>query len=942
MRHAGGPAGAGDRGVGICCTSRAGLAQLIILFLMVVTFGGFTKWTEVQCATKVAAASKAAPAPAELRIGVLNINGAKTRADKRRRLATLHDDFDIMTMCEIANKAAAPTVDELASIVTDIAPYGRGWATAHTAITLGPQMCGVEVEVATALAGRVIRMDFEWSGNATTVMAAYAPADPSKRPRFLRALAECIPPDREIWLGGDFNCVVDVQRDSKHDGTYHNTGGVELRAICDEFGLADLAAACSAPETGQWFTFTGNMNEGRNYERRLDYVFTTTGLLDKIEVAAFKTHATGIKGVDHHLVGGTLLAAARPEADPAKVFPSMQLDVVFAGDFVEHVNDLLTNAAAGELPDNASDWCAFVDDITREIQQMYLCHRSEVHAARSPEVRAARRQLEQFCAAHVGDASASYFDGKHERAREHVRVCEAAAEVTHCSEEIGQRAWKECMLASHRDRVQPRAASGQFKSQCVFVPPTRPEQSLEHVIGSLGDDRGWTEGDRPLRPAIDPQPDGSYRKLTSEADIINNTEIFWSALYKRYRSHVGCQRHVLERLAACARRVPASELDRLAAPFTEAEVVRAIRSLKKGKVAGTSGLPAELYQATAEAWAPILQRQMNACVTAGRGLSDLQRRGRISQLYKAGSREEVANHRPVCALNKDYQVCSAMLYARWAAISSILTGHDQTGFVPGRFMDWNIMKYMDGLHFAREHNIPLAGILYDFKKAYDNVSHAFLWAVVDILCGVPLDDVWTDLQGAQAAPPGEYTYQFSAAPTRLLQTLYSKHVRCVTVNGTTTDWFLLESSVPQGDILAPTAFILYIEALGILLRTDPDIEGLRLPSGAQLIVTRFADDTGILVSPASIHAAMCVVEVFSAASGMVNHNIKTVGMWCGSLWRREEAWAQAAYEGETPAAGGPTRLTWLRAASVMKLLGVMMGYDVDPNAEWRKLRRRCS
>ena len=81
-------------------------------------------------------------------------------------------------------------------------------------------------------------------------------------------------------------------------------------------------------------------------------------------------------------------------------------------------------------------------------------------------------------------------------------------------------------------------------------------------------------------------------------------------------------------------------------------------------------------------------------------------------------------------------------------------------------------------------------------------------------------------------------------------------VRCVSVNGKATDWFLLESSVPQGDILAPTAFILYIEALGILLRTDPDIRGLLLPSRAQLICVRFADDTGILVTPQSIAAAM--------------------------------------------------------------------------------------
>ena len=56
-----------------------------------------------------------------------------------------------------------------------------------------------------------------------------------------------------------------------------------------------------------------------------------------------------------------------------------------------------------------------------------------------------------------------------------------------------------------------------------------------------------------------------------------------------------------------------------------------------------------------------------------------------------------------------------------------------------------------------------------------------------------------------------------------------------------------------------------------------------LPSSAELISVRFADDTGTVVTPPSIAPAMTDVEVFSAASGMVNHNVKTVGEWIGAL-----------------------------------------------------------
>ena len=76
-------------------------------------------------------------------------------------------------------------------------------------------------------------------------------------------------------------------------------------------------------------------------------------------------------------------------------------------------------------------------------------------------------------------------------------------------------------------------------------------------------------------------------------------------------------------------------------------------------------------------------------------------------------------------------------------------------------MDKNIRKFTDGLHFAREQNIDAAAILFDFKKACDNVSHTFFFAMIDIMCGVPLALVWEDLHGAQQPPPGEYVYRHS-------------------------------------------------------------------------------------------------------------------------------------------------------------------------------------
>ena len=84
----------------------------------------------------------------------------------------------------------------------------------------------------------------------------------------------------------------------------------------------------------------------------------------------------GIDRVDHCLVGATLMAAGKPEQDRDKIFPSFQLDIVFAGSVTEEIEHLLLGAAH-DPANGADEWSDKIDDITREIQHAYLIHRNE-------------------------------------------------------------------------------------------------------------------------------------------------------------------------------------------------------------------------------------------------------------------------------------------------------------------------------------------------------------------------------------------------------------------------------------------------------------------------------------------------------------------------------------------------------------------------------------
>ena len=86
-----------------------------------------------------------------------------------------------------------------------------------------------------ALAGRV-------DGDDVVLMCLYAPINKKVREKLYRRLRQRRPPVRIIMVGGDFNCVLDEERDcSRHSTT--NTDSPELRQLLQDWQLIDAISA---------------------------------------------------------------------------------------------------------------------------------------------------------------------------------------------------------------------------------------------------------------------------------------------------------------------------------------------------------------------------------------------------------------------------------------------------------------------------------------------------------------------------------------------------------------------------------------------------------------------------------------------------------------------------------------------------------------------------
>ena len=124
------------------------------------------------------------------------------------------------------------------------------------------------------------------------------------------------------------------------------------------------------------------------------------------------------------------------------------------------------------------------------------------------------------------------------------------------------------------------------------------------------------------------------------------------------------------------------------------------------------------------------------------------------------------------------------------------------------------------------------------------------------------------------------------------QTIYNSEappVRTVRVNGINSSPFHLFSGVPQGCPVSPLVFLLVAEALTRAINAEPKskLRGYTLPSGEEIRLTQFADDTQFILKGYKYMRRMWeVLSEYEDATGMRANVKKFEGIRCGALKRK--------------------------------------------------------
>ena len=349
--------------------------------------------------------------------------------------------------------------------------------------------------------------------------------------------------------------------------------------------------------------------------------------------------------------------------------------------------------------------------------------------------------------------------------------------------------------------------------------------------------------------------DKSGKYLTEEKEILSRWTEYCSELY----NYESCgDNAVLD----CSQ-PPEEDLQ----PILREEVEIAVASLKKGKSARVDNIPAELVQAGGETMIDVLTEICNRIWRTGEWPTPWTQT-LIITLPKKGNLQLCQNYRTISLISHSSKVMLKVILNRLKPQAEEIIAEEQAGFRAGRSTTEQIFN----LRILREKYLQQQQNLYhvfiDFKKAFDRVWHAALWATMrkyNISANLVrtieqlqkylqhqqnLYHVFIDFKKAfdrvwhAALWATMRKYNISANLVRTIEQLYDKATSAVQMNGSIGEWFRTTVGVRQGCLLSPTLFNIFLER--IMSDALEEHDGKVSIGGRNITNLRFADDIDAL------------------------------------------------------------------------------------------------
>jgi hypothetical protein len=245
-------------------------------------------------------------------------------------------------------------------------------------------------------------------------------------------------------------------------------------------------------------------------------------------------------------------------------------------------------------------------------------------------------------------------------------------------------------------------------------------------------------------------------------------------------------------------------------PITESEILKIINKFDKNKSAGHDDIGNLIVKRVANEIVQPLTAIFNLSLSTGHVPQQLKI-AKVVPIYKKDAAEIMSNYRPISLLPCFSKVLERLVFNRSIQFlnSNNILNEKQFGFRANHSTSMAIMQLVDKINTAVEHNETTIGVYLDLSKAFDTIDHHILLHKLE-------------------------HYGFRGIVYNWFKSYLDNRKQYVNFNNNKSELKSTICGVPQGSILGPLLFILYIN----------DITN----TSTMLDFILFADDTTILYS----------------------------------------------------------------------------------------------
>ena len=240
--------------------------------------------------------------------------------------------------------------------------------------------------------------------------------------------------------------------------------------------------------------------------------------------------------------------------------------------------------------------------------------------------------------------------------------------------------------------------------------------------------------------------------------------------------------------------------------ISESDVLKTIEKMDTNKAAGPDKISPRILKETKHQVSKPLSILFNKSLIVGKVPSDWKC-ANVTPIFKKGDKSSPSNYRPISLTSVVCKLMETVIrdsIVRFLEESHVLND-SQHGFRNKRSCVTNLLDFFHYVFDVYDESKAVDVVYLDFQKAFDKVPHKRLLSKV-LSHGIAGNiHIW-------------------------LKDWLSERKQRVVINGFTSSWLDVKSGVPQGSVLGPILFLLYVN----------DID-----DGLNCKVSKFADDTKI-------------------------------------------------------------------------------------------------